>query len=77
MEKLVYDEDSMVREKVARQGYGLDILIKDENKIVRTIAQKIKTAMDNGEPIPYIKELVPVRDENDKSGFMTYHFAWV
>ena len=41
LDVFVNDSCSLVREKVARQGYGLDKLVDDEDLNVRLVARKM------------------------------------
>lgn len=51
LDVFIDDEDALVRETIAKYGYGLDKLINDENKWVRLIAQE------------QLKELKPVEED--------------
>ena len=41
LNELVNDEDYKVRSLIASHGYGLDILVNDENEYVRKTAKSI------------------------------------
>lgn len=46
LDKLINDENWLVRKEVAKQSYGLDILVNDENWLVRRVVAEQGYGLD-------------------------------